>query len=69
VIHTTVRTHREDWPYLDGAYRVQVNGQIQDAYSERGRYDELADLKYTDTGGIFDIMAVTVIQHHLVLTV
>ena len=65
MIRTTVHTHREDWPYLDGAYRVQVNGQIQDAYSERGRYDELVDLKYTDTGGIFDIMAVTVIQHHL----
>ena len=30
-----------------------------------GRYEELSDLKYTDTGGIFDIMAVTVIQHHL----
>ena len=69
VIRTTVRTHREDWPYLDGAYRVQVNGQIQYAYSERGRYDELGDLKYTDTGGIFDIMAVTVIQHHLAVTV
>ena len=25
----------------------------------------LADPKYTDTGGIFDIMAVTVIQTHL----
>ena len=24
-----------------------------------------SDLKYTDTGGIFDIMAVTVIRHHL----
>ena len=69
VIRTTVRTHREDWPYLDGAYRVQVNGQIQNAYSGRGRYEELADLKYTDTGGIFDIMAVTVIQHHLAVTV
>jgi type I restriction enzyme R subunit len=28
-------------------------------------YEELSDLKYTDTGGIFDIMAVTVIRHHL----
>jgi len=27
----------------------------------------LADSKYTDTGGIFDIMAVTVIQTHLSL--
>ena len=42
-----------------------MNGEIQTAYDERGRYEELADPKYTDTGGIFDIMAVTVIQHHL----
>ena len=34
-----------------------------------GRYDELADPKYTDTGGIFDIMAVTVIQTQLVVAV
>jgi hypothetical protein len=50
------------------------------AYNDRGRYEELSDLKYsdlkysdlkysdlkyTDQGGIFDIMAVTVMQHHL----
>ncbi len=65
VIRTTVRAHREDRVYLEGAYRGQVNGEIQTAYDERGRYEELADPKYTDTGGIFDIMAVTVIQTHL----
>jgi hypothetical protein len=56
---------REDRVYLDGAYRGQVNSEIQGAYDERGRYEELSDPKYTDTGGIFDIMAVPVIQHHL----
>jgi type I restriction enzyme R subunit len=65
VIHSTVATHREDRIYLDGAYRGQVNGEIQGAYNERGRYEELSDPKYTDAGAIFDIMAVTVIQHHL----
>ncbi|MBI4787103.1 MAG: type I restriction endonuclease subunit R [Chloroflexi bacterium] len=69
VIHNTVAAHRQDLVYLDGAYRGQVNGEIQYAYSVRGRYEELADLKYTDTGGIFDIMAVTVIQHHLAVAV
>lgn len=64
-IRITVHTHRDDHVYLDGAYRGQVNGQIQDAYQERGRYDELADIKYIDIGGIFDIMSITVIQHHL----
>lgn len=64
-IQNTVVSHREDGIYLEGAYRVQLNGLIQKAYDERGLYDELSDLKYTDTGGIFDIMAVTVIRHHL----
>jgi type I restriction enzyme, R subunit len=64
-IRTTVQAHRQDLPYLEGPYRGQVNEGIQETYDERGRYDELADPKYTDTGGIFDIMAVTVIQSHL----
>lgn len=62
-VRDTVRAHRQDLVFLD-TYRGQVNGEIQDAYSERGRFEELADAKYTDTGGIFDIMAVTVIQSH-----
>ena len=65
VIRQTVHAHREDSVYLEGAYRGQVNGEIQDSYDGLGRYEELADPKYTDTGGIFDIMAVTVIQSHL----
>ncbi|WP_201091538.1 hypothetical protein [Thiocystis minor] len=65
VIRTTVQTHRDNRLYLDGPYRGQMNGEIQTTYDARGRYDELADPKYTDTGGIFDIMAVTVIQTHL----
>ena len=66
-IRTTVQAHRDDRIYLEGPYRGQVNGDIQTNYDARGRYDELADPKYTDTGGIFDIMAVTVIQTHLSL--
>ena len=42
-----------------------MNGEIQDTYNGLARYEELADPKYTDTGGIFDIMAVTVIETHL----
>jgi type I restriction enzyme R subunit len=67
VIRTTVHAHRDDRIYLEGSYRGQVNGEIQTAYDGRGRYEELADPKYTDIGGIFDIMAVTVIQTHLSL--
>jgi type I restriction enzyme R subunit len=66
-IRITVHAHREDIIYLEGAYRGQVNGEIQDTYSDLARYEELADPKYTDTGGIFDIMAVTVIQSHLAI--
>ncbi len=66
-IRTTVQAHRDDRIYLEGPYRGQVNEDIQTTYDARGRYDELADPKYTDIGGIFDIMAVTVIQTHLSL--
>jgi type I restriction enzyme, R subunit len=58
-IRGTVTAHGEDRGYLEGAYRGQVNGEIQTAYDDRGRYDELADPKYMDAAGIFDIMAVT----------
>jgi len=56
----------DDLLYLEGPYHIQVNGEIKTAYNQRGRYEELSDVKYTDTGGIFDIMAVTVIESHLV---
>jgi type I restriction enzyme R subunit len=65
VIRNTVDAHRENQLFLEGPFRGQVNEGIQTTYDERGRYDELSDPKYTGTGGIFDIMAVTVIQSHL----
>ena len=64
-IRGTVQAHRADRIYLEGAYRGQVNGEIQVTYNDLARYEELADPKYTDTGGIFDIMAVTVIETQL----
>jgi len=64
-IRGTVQAHRDDRIYLEGAYRGQVNGEIQVTYNGLARYDELADPKYTDIGGIFDIMAITVIQTQL----
>jgi len=67
VIRSTVIAHRHDGIYLESAYRGQVNGEIQTAYDQRGRYEELSDPKYTDASGIFDIMAYTVIQHHLAI--
>ena len=66
-IRSTVQAHRDDQIYLEGPYRGQVNGDIQTSYDARARYEDLADPKYTDAGGIFDIMAVTVIQTHLSL--
>jgi type I restriction enzyme R subunit len=64
-IQATVMAHWEDRVYLEGPFQGQVNGQIQAAYAERGRYDELGDVKFTDPGAIFDIMAITVISHNL----
>ena len=65
VIQATVQSHKEDRIYLEGPYHGQVNSEIQSAYTERGRYDDLADVKYTDPGAIFDIMASTVINNNL----
>jgi type I restriction enzyme R subunit len=64
-IRITVSAHHADRVFLEGAYRGQVNAEIQNAYQGRARYEELGDPKYTDTGGIFDIMAMTVIDVHL----
>jgi type I restriction enzyme R subunit len=69
IIRTTVTAHREDRVYLEGAYRGQVNGEIQNAYEDRNRYNELANPDYTREGGIFDIMAITVIDTHLAFAV
>ncbi|MEW6708213.1 MAG: DEAD/DEAH box helicase family protein [Candidatus Riflebacteria bacterium] len=64
-IRQTVLNHQDDQMFLEGAYRSQVHGEIKVTYTNLGRYDELADRKYTDKGGIFDLMAVTVIETHL----
>jgi type I restriction enzyme R subunit len=68
-IHSTVLAHRDDRNYLDGPYRGQVNNEIQTTYGEHGRYDDLSDPKYNETGGIFDTMAFWVIQLHLISAV
>ena len=60
-----MQAHHDDRIYLKGPYRGRVNGEIRVSSTDLGRYEGLADLKYTDTGGIFDIMAVTVIETHL----
>lgn len=64
-IRNTVVIHREDRVFLEGAYRGQVNSVIQMTYDSLGRYNELADPRYTDPSGIFDIMAYVVIRSHL----
>lgn len=64
-IRATVHAHRDNVVYLEETFRDRVDGMIQNRYEELSRFDELTDPKYTDQGAIFDIMAVTVIQHHL----
>jgi type I restriction enzyme R subunit len=64
-IRSTVQEHRDDATYLEGPFHERVNEEIQATYENLERIEELADPHYTDTGGIFDIMAMTVIQTHL----
>lgn len=59
----TSPSHHEDGIYLEGNYKDQINRIIQDAYRVRGRYEELTDPKYSDEVAIFDIKAMTVIDH------
>ncbi len=66
-VQQTVTAHRSDLSFLESVFREQLNGDIQEAYAIRQLYEPLADPKYTDKSGIFDIMAVTVIQKSLEL--
>lgn len=62
----TIVSHRTDLAFLETNYQPQLNGEIQQAYMDKpGGLEALADPKFVGPGAIFDIMAVTVIQHHL----
>jgi len=67
-VQQTVAAHRSDLAFLDTVYKEQMSGDIQNAYAVRELYEQLGDPKYTDKGAIFDIMAYTVIQQGLMLT-
>ena len=64
-IGKAVTTNRDNILYLEGHYKDELNGEMQDAYNDRDRVIELADPKYIGAGGIFDIMAITVIDYFL----
>jgi type I restriction enzyme R subunit len=66
-IAASVQLHKDDSYYLLGPFKEQVNQQVQAAYIERGRYDEIADPKYIEPGAIFDIMSKTIIDNNLSL--
>lgn len=64
-IRADVDAHRDNSAYLEDQLKTQVNGEIQRSYETRGRLAEIGDPKYYDSGGIFDLMAFTVIRHNL----
>ena len=64
-IQFDVLEHRDNSIYLQDVLKSRVNGTIQTSYVVRDRLDDVADPKYMETGGIFDLMAYTVIQYHL----
>jgi type I restriction enzyme R subunit len=62
----TVTSHRTDQEFLNNTYQPQLNGEIQNDYlTKPGGFETLANPDFVGPGAIFDIMAVTVIQHHL----
>jgi len=64
-IRETVMLHRDNRVFIEETYKERVDWLIQSRYEDLGRIRELADPRYIDTDAIFDIMAATVIQHHL----
>ena len=64
-IRETVVAHKHNGIYLEGVYRARVNGEIQKTYNEDSHYEALSNEDYIRAGGIFDLMAFTVIQHQL----
>lgn len=64
-IRVTVLANHGNTIFLQDHYRRQVNESIRGSYFELARLDELTDEKYIEEGAIFDIMAATVIAHHL----
>lgn len=64
-VRSTVLANHANTIFLQDHYRIQINESIRGAYFGMGRFNDLTDPKYIDEGAIFDIMAVTVIAHHL----
>lgn len=64
-IRADVDAHKNNSAYLENQLKTQVNGEIQSSFETRGRLTEIGDPKYYDAGGIFDLMAYMVVQHHL----
>ena len=64
-IKDDVQNHRDNRIYLDETLKSHLNGDIQAAYQARDRWEDMVDPKYNEPGGIFDLMAFTVIRHHL----
>jgi len=64
-IHETVISHRDNPVFIEETFKERVDGLIQRRYEELGHINELVDPRYIDQGAIFDIMAGTVIRHHL----
>jgi len=66
IVAQTVTSHRTDLEFLNNTYQPQLNGEIQNDYiTKPGGFETLANPDFVGPGAIFDIMAVTVIQHHL----
>lgn len=66
LVARTVAAHRTNMSFLSTVYQPQLNGEIQEEYRTKpGGIETLTDPKFIGPGAIFDIMAVTVIDHHI----
>lgn len=64
-VRSEIELNRTNDLFLVGPYKRQMNEGIQKSYVDHGRSGELGDQRYIGPGGIFDFMAVTIIDYHL----
>jgi type I restriction enzyme R subunit len=66
-ILSQIQCNKDKQHYLDAVLKSEIRVSIEEAFEQRGHYAETCDIKYIDTGAIFDIMAHSVLMHGLTI--
>jgi type I restriction enzyme R subunit len=64
-ILSKIQCNKDKPHYLDAVLKSEIRVSIEQAFEDRGHYAETTEIKYIETGAIFDIMAHSVLTHGL----